>query len=55
MHPHVFLLQLRLPEGQIVIFHENDKFASLIDNHILKKTMLTKFFKMNCVDSKART
>ena len=53
MTPSVFQLQLHLDGQQFVSFKNNQTVDQIINNPMIKKTMLTEFFLMNKINNDA--
>ncbi|XP_062208911.1 uncharacterized protein LOC133910581 [Phragmites australis] len=52
--PSVLQLQLHLPNMQLVSYRATDNLNDVVNREKSKRSMLTEYFKMNLVDSKAR-
>nr|XP_016436617.1 PREDICTED: uncharacterized protein LOC107762748 isoform X1 [Nicotiana tabacum]XP_016436618.1 PREDICTED: uncharacterized protein LOC107762748 isoform X1 [Nicotiana tabacum] len=55
MIPNVYHLQLHLDGQQIVSFKNTDNISRIVNNPMIKKTMLTEFFRMNSENENAIT
>nr|XP_016457896.1 PREDICTED: uncharacterized protein LOC107781671 [Nicotiana tabacum] len=53
MSPNVYRLQLHLDGQQLVSFKKNMNVNTIVNNTMIKKTMLTEFFYMNKADKNA--
>lgn len=47
-------LQLHLPDSQVVTFNDNDDLREIVNSDLVKRSMLTEYFKMNLHDTEAR-
>ncbi|XP_060170896.1 uncharacterized protein LOC132601854 [Lycium barbarum] len=54
MSPSVYHLQLHLDGQQFVSFKSTDNISRIVNNPMMKKTMLTEFLEMNRVDDYAK-
>lgn len=55
MSPYVYHLHLHFDGQQLVSFKSTDNISKVINNSMIKKTMLTNFFMMNTMHKEAMT